>query len=150
MELRDINIEEWRDSYEVSSEGILYSKAHTSKYGRKWERVERAPFIADKGIPYYRVQLSRAGKKRTYMVHYLVAITFPDVCGEWFEGAQVDHINGNPQDNRAENLRFVTRTENMNNPITKQRISNALKGRVFSDEWRAKISEGAKRRWIKC
>lgn len=34
---------------------------------------------------------------------------------------EIDHINGVRSDNRAENLRWVTRAENVNNPITYQR-----------------------------
>lgn len=34
--------------------------------------------------------------------------------GEWPSG-ELDHINGNPADNRIENLRMVTRTENARN-----------------------------------
>lgn len=38
----------------------------------------------------------------------------------------VDHINGISTDNRACNLRWVTWKENNNNPITKQRLIDAL------------------------
>jgi hypothetical protein len=40
---------------------------------------------------------------------------------EWPEG-EIDHINGNPSDNRLENLRIASREENMRN--TKKPITN--------------------------
>lgn len=43
-------------------------------------------------------------------VHRLVMLTF---VGEPPDGTEVLHKNGNPQDNRLENLRYGTRTENI-------------------------------------
>ena len=43
-------------------------------------------------------------------VHQLVAHTF---LGECPEGKEILHNNGNPKDNRVENLRYGTRTENI-------------------------------------
>ena len=43
-------------------------------------------------------------------VHQLVALTF---LGECPEGCEVLHNNGNPKDNRIDNLRYGTRTENI-------------------------------------
>ncbi len=54
--------------------------------------------------------ISHSGKAKTIQVHRLVATMF--VPG-YFEGALVNHINGNPADNRAENLEWVTCSENI-------------------------------------
>lgn len=43
-------------------------------------------------------------------VHQLIALTFIGVCPD---GMEVLHCNGNPTDNRLENLRYGTRTENI-------------------------------------
>ena len=40
---------------------------------------------------------------------------------DWDPTKQVDHIDGNRQNNMASNLRMATATENVNNPITKER-----------------------------
>lgn len=49
--------------------------------------------------------------------------------GEIPKGMQIDHINGDKTDNRLENLRLATPKENMNNSITRKKISEAVKGR---------------------
>lgn len=66
----------------------------------------------------------------------------------------VDHIDTNKLNDNITNLRWVTNTENMNNPLTRKHLSNALKGRKgvksmlgkhHSEEARKKLSEARKR-----
>lgn len=54
----------------------------------------------------------------------VVAFAFPEICGEYFEGAEIDHINGIRKDNRPENLKWVTHKENVNNPLTLERFKH--------------------------
>lgn len=64
------------------------------------------------------------GTKRRFAVHRLVAKAFipnPD------NKPEIDHIDGDPTNNHVWNLQWVTHKENMNNPITKKRLSEALK-----------------------
>lgn len=56
----------------------------------------------------------------------------------------VDHINTDPLDNRAENLRWVTTKENCNNPLTRSHYSEVSSRRVLSAECKQKISEAKK------
>lgn len=55
------------------------------------------------------------------------------------DGAQVDHINGNSLDNRRENLRFATNSENRAN-AAKHSGRSQYKGVTRDhDRWRARI-----------
>jgi hypothetical protein len=59
---------------------------------------------------YHCITFKYAGQPdRTPLVHHLIAETFH---GPRPEGMVVRHLNGNPLDNRAENLRWGTYTEN--------------------------------------
>ena len=72
---------------------------------------------------YPQVELGKNGERRTCLVHRLVAEAFipnPD------NKPCVDHINTIKTDNRVENLRWVTRKENANNPLTKKHSEKTI------------------------
>lgn len=58
---------------------------------------------------YHWVNLQIEGRSVRESVHRLVAKAF---VGGYFEGAHVDHIDGNKTNNRADNLEWVTVQEN--------------------------------------
>ena len=102
--------------YEVSNLGRVKSFAK-DKNGKIM-----SPCDNSKGYKY--VTLGR-GSKHKYYIHRLVALHFiPNPENK----PEIDHINGNPSDNRVENLRWATKLENMNNPITNKRMSDKKKG----------------------
>ena len=74
----------------------------------------------------------------SFFIHRAVAELFiPNPENKPF----VDHINTDPLDNKACNLRWVTQKENCNNPLTRIHISEAMQGMIFSAERKRKISE---------
>lgn len=96
------------------------------------------------GKGYMVVHISKDGKLHCPKIHKLVAEAFIDNPEN---KTQIDHINCDRTDNRVENLRWVTAKENCNNPKTKNRMSERMKGntynvgRVQTEEWKAKKLE---------
>lgn len=86
----------------VRSLDRLVNMAHGAK--RKVLGRVLKPFISK---PTGYLQISMHGK--AFNIHRLVAFAF---CDCYAEGLQVNHKNGNKGDNRAENLEWVTASEN--------------------------------------
>ena len=94
----------------VSSKGVILRRyPRSNRWGGRKEYYQVVnPGINNSGY----VQVSC--KPVTKLVHQLVAEAFLDKP----EGStEVDHINHNKQDNRLENLRWVSHTENMSNVV---------------------------------
>ena len=74
-----------------------------------------------KSSKYLQWGLSKNGKVTIRQIARWVANTFPELIeNEYFEGAEIDHKDTNRLNNHPSNLHWVTRKENINNPITKQ------------------------------
>ena len=109
-------------------------------------------YDSDEGKFYWRVNLVRAKQgmlagctrpdgyivigfhRRSYRAHRLA---WAYVTGESVFG-ELDHINGNPSDNRIENLRLATRAQNLANTRKKISSGNTLKGVTHSRDGRFK------------
>ena len=128
--------EEWKpiagyDNYMVSNWGRVKSL----NYKRTKKEKIINPSKHKKG--YLCLNLYKERNKIKIYVHRLVAKAFQDVCGEWFEGCEIDHLNTKRDDNRAENLRVCTKKENCNNPLSLRHYSE----KIITEEHRKKISE---------
>lgn len=125
-------MEIWKDIpdygglYKISNLGNVKRITKTYFCGSNTKRVlEERLIIGDIAHGYKRVELWNNRKHKKYMVHRLVAQMF---ISNPENKPFIDHIDGNPLNNRVENLRWVTHTENMNNPITLKRKSIAAMG----------------------
>lgn len=131
------NIEIWKPV--VGYEGLY----EVSSFGRI-KNIKRNKILSlgmDKD-GYKLCALYSFNTRRMKKVHRLVAQAFPEICGEWFEGCVIDHINTLCDDNRATNLKVCTHKENCSNPLTMQhRKLNPPKpwiGRAGKDHIRSK------------
>lgn len=118
----------------VSKEGLVYGV----KNGKLVLRSLK-PFPKKKYIRVY-VWDYETNKNISKRLHRLVWETFN---GEIPEGMQIDHIDGNPENNRLDNLRCVTAKENSNNPNTVWKIqgdNNGMHGRNHTEESRKQMA----------
>lgn len=116
-------VEGYEGLYEVSSLGRVRSFRHTAG-GPKCLKQ----YIGKHG--YATVTLyDKSGSPKLKRMNRLVADNFipnPE------QKPCVDHINGDRQDNTVNNLRWVTHSENGNNPLTLARYREAARKRVAS------------------
>ena len=121
INLNDTMIKCFRD-------GRIYTLfKQSNQYGKKDEWIERT--VKPNGLGYIRIGIG--GK--LYYVHRLIMMAF---VGE--SDQEVDHINRIKTDNRFENLRYCTRTENN---LNMDRVDNA-KGCHFDkrrNKWQSQI-----------
>lgn len=97
--------------YEASPDGIIRSKERVRNFGKQ-KRVVRSQEIQpfDHSAGYSCVKLSRDRKKINQYVHRLIALTFIPNPESLLE---VNHKDGDRKNNRADNLEWVSRKDNL-------------------------------------
>lgn len=124
IKMSDILNEVWVDipGYEglycVSNLGKIRSEERIVYYGDHRSSRTNKSFIRkltkNTSNDYFIITLSREGIAKTFYVHFLVALSF---IGPRPDGADIRHKNGDPTDNRADNLCYGSRSDNMQDAI---------------------------------
>lgn len=122
--LANLPNEDWRDIngyeelYSVSNYGRVRAKrrfSYSGNYNTLHEYKERILKEGKSSTGYLYVTLCSGGQTKMYRVSRLVAEHFiPNELNK----PEVDHISTIRTDNRVCNLRWVTKKENSNNPLT--------------------------------
>lgn len=126
IEWRDIP--GWEGFYQVSDDGHVKGLARVSPAadGRVWNVPERELKVTADRLGYCRINLVRQGVRKSPLIHRLVMLAFVGPCPE---GLEVRHLNGNPVDNRLENLSYGTRSENQLDAVRHGTHKNSKKTR---------------------
>ena len=90
------------ERYLVNQYGEIYSK-----YSRKLLKHN----IIKKG--YHMVRMSFNGSQYDKLVHNVVGWTFPDICGKYEPGLQINHKDENKHNNCVDNLEWISRQNNL-------------------------------------
>lgn len=141
VEWKPIGIKECEGLYEVSSYGVVRSLHKKRDFYHKI----MIPDITAYGYTLYKLR-TKDKKTKKISGHRIVALTFipnPNNLPE------IDHINGDKLDNRIDNLRWVTHTENINNPITRERREIAMKKHRATADYKIERAIASKKARLK-
>lgn len=143
LSIESLPNEEWRDI--VGYEG-LYQISNLGRIKRlispKCKKERLLAVTKDLKYGYCRVMLSKENKARRFLIHRLLAEHFiPNPENK----PCIDHINGIRDDNRLENLRWCTHSENNNFPLSRQNKSIVQKELAQNESWRKMRSEASKK-----
>ena len=97
-------------AYEVSDPGRVRSYYKLGQQGRLANAPQRILAARVDHEGYSRLNLSANGSTITCRMHQLVATIFLGPCPE---SLQINHRDGDKQNNRANNLEYITPSENM-------------------------------------
>ena len=125
--LSEIKKYEYLKGYSITDDGRVWS--HMKRHDKEWIILkepyrEIKPGMNRKG--YLQVRLSHCNKKISLRIHRLVAMAFIDNPEN---KPQVNHIDGDKNNNKVENLEWVTNTENH-----KHKCANGLNVSLKGDE----------------
>lgn len=132
----------YEGNYEVSNIGKIRSVERFVQFHGTLSLVKGKPKKTRRdSYGYLVVTLSKNGKEKTMKVHRLVALAFipnPD------NKPLIDHINCIRDDNRVENLRWVTTKENSNNNLTIENLKKLQTPERIKNQIEARRKRGGK------
>lgn len=137
------------DGYYITTDGRVLSSAPVSnqfgifKWKRRWLKLRT------QNSGYAICDIYKNKKKKTFTIHRLVAKAFIENINN---GEAVNHKDGNKLNNKVDNLEWCTYSENTKDMLIRNGgstitengrkiLSEKLKGRIFTDEARKKMSE---------
>ena len=115
--------------YKVSNTGEIYSMRENKNLSLSKDRYG-----------YVQIILYKNGESKTYKVHRLVALAFipnPD------KKPSINHLDGNPRNNRVENLEWCTASENQQHRRYVLKSGNRRVKRIETDTIYDSIKQAA-------
>ena len=98
-------------------------------------------WLSEKKWSYHGPYVSRKQSNKTILLHREIL--------KVSQGLEVDHINGNPLDNRKENLRIATHQQNLFNSKISKNNKSGYKGVCWQrGKWQASIKVKGKQKYL--
>ena len=122
----------WRD---VPGYEGLYQISIDTKEGKcrrlyKNGNIRILNYTLNKANKRYYWNLWKHNKYICYQAAKWIALTYPELIeNEYFEGADIDHKDTDRLNNQPSNLRWVSRKDNLNNPLTIKRLRDRMSGK---------------------
>ncbi len=128
----------YEDIYQISNLGNIKSIERIIKPPFKSSYIKPGKSInKQKGYHYLQVTLCKNGTQKTYLIHRLVAISFLSNSHNY---PCVNHLNGNKQDNRIENLAWCSYSQNEQHSysVLGKKIKGSALGKFGKDNPKSK------------
>ena len=139
-------MEEWRDvpgfegKYQISistKEGKCRSMNYLGNSGVR--ELSNTPNKRDGRISW---GLTKDGKTIVWQSARWIALTYPELVeNEYFEGAEIDHIDTDPLNNHPSNLRWANRSGQMLNDLTRLHQRESQLNNPAHSKWVIKLSK---------
>lgn len=124
-------INDYKGLYQVSNLGRVRSLNRYDSKKRKIKGTVLKIRHESKKRNYIHYSLNKDGKSKEFKAHRLVAIMFiPNPEGK----PQVNHIDGNPENNNVENLEWCTNGENIKHAYKNNLIERKIGKRNFKSK----------------
>lgn len=124
-------IEEWKDIpgyegiYQASTFGNIKSFKHNKDKLRKLNPNSRG---------YLQLDLNIKGKRKSFKVHKLIAMTFLNQVPDGTMKEVINHIDGNQLNNNINNLEVVSQQYNANDGMLRNRTSSGITGISWKED----------------
>jgi hypothetical protein len=144
----DVTAEYVRDILDYDQASGIFRWRSRSDVSAKWNARYAGAIAGNKDHrPQYRGRTTISINKQQYLAHRLA---FLFVVGRW-PNPEIDHINGEPGDNRWENLREVGRIQNLQNKRIQSNNKTGLKAVTWKSDkqkWRSVIQVNGRQKHL--